>query len=413
MERIDEAFAGEEPAPRLHRVRRIRNPLARNARDETESVRSDGYPDLLDLTEYRLGANGPRVWLFDWQAELLEPGDLRPDYESDVENHLALAGLLGLESLFDRGEISRDEDEQWFRAVWLFFQSRKKLQEYLGARRLRSFRDLRISASEHDGLLSRQNPDTDEQFVVPGLKDKAGFQSFLGAGRRAAGVPHGLYSPEIASHAFDEQAKAGDGKELDEDTIWQYVFGSLFGPRVRKGGEQEEAITRKEATRSWQHPFARRIWAWFCTHRDPEKYPPEKLWKLLHSSVFRDLAGQKKKPVAGGLWEGGKLDPGECRRAFAALVSCSFHYLAWWHQQFCRDMKAALCKIAGPPSQAEDILLDRIHMPNRYFAGLPAVLLADRLWSLRPALRELWLSPPNRPASPIARRVPIVLLLYG
>ena len=144
-----------------------------------------------------------------------------------------------------------------------------------------------------------------------------------------------------------------------------------------------------------------------------EEYPVERFWRLFGSAVFRDLATQKSNPATGQPWEGGDLDPVECRHVFVSLVRLSYEYVKSWYDAFVLDVLAGLERECGPLTDAEKFLFCRTHRPSKYFGGLSAALLADRLWLLRPILQELWQLGPDEDVTPAARHAPDVLVVYG
>jgi len=387
----------------LHEAATRQNPLTVGLSD---GVR-EKYSHLLDLIEYRLGGpDGPRVWFFHWQRELLEAGELRAGYEEEVMNHVALACVLGRNCVYGKGLASLAEDEQWFSVVWLFYEARKKLRrDYLGSRHLWSTKDLGTTSCGR-GVAGRG-------YVVPTVTNDREFKELLARGRLAAAGLPGTRPSAVAPYAFDELAKDQSKKDLDEQTMQRIALGSLIGSPLLYGGDGPQLpVSRDEIQRALDHPFKLRIWSWFVEHHDVHEYPGTRLWDLFGSSVFKDLAKEQENPVTHEPWPGGRLDPKECRRAFVSLIACSYHYLAWWYQAFCNELRKELGEQLGSLSDVENCLFGRIHMPNKFQGNLPAALLAERLWVLRPVLRELWLLKADQSGRPVAKRIPTLLLLY-
>jgi len=357
----------------------------------------DVHLDQIELFEFRHGSSsGPRVWLFDWQIQLLRHGELGADYEQQTANYLAAAFIPGFEWF---SKNLKPEERSSYQAMWLLYRARIFPQEYRGSRKLDHILDLTVSRS---GAI-------DENSVLPGVSGGPPLKEFWTSGERAAGIPHGAKSADILPHALYERIKQQAKETFAAETLWQIVMGSVIGTRQHGGGNTDALVKRDEMAEALEHPFVPRLLAWLEKHNAEELTEYWRHFGKQVSDSFKDLATQKKDAVTRKRWPDDGLDKDECRRVFICLVMFSYQYVSQCCESFCRAIRAG---INPPLSKEEGILFDRMHMARPSLAGLVPVVLTERLRLLRPALRDLWSLSPCVDDSTVDSRLAMMLRDY-
>jgi len=284
--------------------------------------------------------------------------------------------------------------------MWMLFQARKLLREYIGLRRL-SWGDLMKSQFAKAG--------DEDASLVPGVSREE-LDDFWQKGADSAGVSPKSYSPQILPCALYEQATNSPGANGSTAETWLTVMSSIIGARQPKGQEGDETIVFEELGDSLNHPFLPRLLAWLDQHNEDDLAV---YWKRLAKQVsdsFNDLAAQKKDPVLRNRWPDEGLDRDECRRIFVALILYSYYYVGQCYQAFCQEIRES---IKPPLSDEETALFNRMHMARAALANLPAALLVERLPLLRPALVDLWTLAATEDDDTVASHLPALLRSYA